>query len=188
MNHVVWKSISRKVLFGAVAQLIMTNLASAQPTRVEWKFYGGVSANLCFFDAKGVTQLQGNHIRVWAKCLPQKELDSIDIKKSFKGRILEEAAQKVAKYYVPPIASLEDFGVDQLVTITQYEVTADLAGIEPQATMLYELNCREKMIRELSIALKIKGRGGQSDKPYSWRHVAPETNGARLLSLLCPIT
>jgi len=132
-------------------------------------------------------QLQGSQIRVWTKCLPQKEIDNIDIENAFEGRILKDAAQKVTKYYVPPITSIENFSADQLVTIIQYEVTAGIARIEPQATILYELNCHEKMIRELSVSLKIKGRSGQSDKPYAWRYAAPETNGARLLSLLCPI-
>jgi hypothetical protein len=37
-------------------------------------------------------------------------------------------------------------------------------------------------MRELSINLRNRG---SSDKPLQWKYAAPETNGARLLKLLC---
>lgn len=55
----------------------------AQELSVDWKFYGGASvqgSDFCFYDAKGVIQTPDGHMRVWTKCLPQKDLDSIDPK------------------------------------------------------------------------------------------------------------
>jgi len=73
----------------------------AQALSVDWKFYGGASLggdSECFYDAKGVVQGPDGHIRVWTKCLLQKDMDSIDIKKDFDGTILENTAQKVANH------------------------------------------------------------------------------------------
>jgi hypothetical protein len=48
----------------------------AQGLTVDWKFYGGASIKgnhqFCFYEAKGVAQAPDGHIRVWTKCLPQK--------------------------------------------------------------------------------------------------------------------
>jgi hypothetical protein len=162
----------------------------AQALSVDWKFYGGAPVDgdhsLCFYDAKGIVQGLQGHIRVWTKCLPQTAMDSIDIKKDFAGQILENTAQKVAHYYVPPIAALEAVDVDQAMTITQYEETADISNIQPRASIFYELNCPERMMRELSIYVQASGKSGSRDKPSDWRYVPPEGNGARLLKILCP--
>src|SRR6266705_637271 len=79
----------------------------AEALSVDWKFYGGASVDgdneFCFYDAKSVVQRPDGHIRVWTKCLPQNEMDSVDIEKDFDRKILENTAEKVARYYVPPL-------------------------------------------------------------------------------------
>jgi len=112
-------------------------------------------------------------------------MDSIDFKKDFDGKILENAARKVADDYLPPITAIETPDFDQLATIIQYEETANISSIEPQSRIFYELDCRELMLRELSIYLKTKSKSSSSNKPSDWRHVLPEGNGARLLKILC---
>jgi len=76
---------------------------------------------LCFYEAKGVVQEPEHHLRVWTKCLSQSSLDNIDIEKDFDGRILKAAAEKVAHYYVPPIATVEHINFDQVVSIAGCE-------------------------------------------------------------------
>jgi hypothetical protein len=175
------------ILFCAVC----TSALSAQELNIDWKFYGGASVDRdhsrCFYDAKGIVRGPQGQIRVWTKCILQKDMDSIDVEKDFDGKILELTAQKVAHYYVPPIARLETIDVDQSMTITQYKETANIANIQPHASIFYELNCPERMLRELSIYVQANGKSGSRNKPGDWKHVPPEGNGARLIRLLCPV-
>jgi hypothetical protein len=96
------------------------------------------------------------------------------------------AAQKYLQHYVPPIVKLENMGTDQRIDAIQYEVTADIGDIQPQATILYELNCSQKMARELSTDIVVNGKHGFRDKPSDWMYTPPEGNGTRLLQMLCP--
>ena len=114
-------------------------------------------------------------------------MDDIDIKHDFGGQILENTAQKVARYYLPPFTEVEKIDVDHIITITQYEETANIAHIQPHAKIYYDLDCSQKMLRELSIDISAKGKGGGTDKPGAWRHIPPEGNGANLLKILCPM-
>jgi hypothetical protein len=169
---------------------LMTAAAWGQTPSVDWKFYGGGPSDdgqtVCFYDAKGVTRMPDKHIRVWIKCVLQKELDAVDIQKDYDGKIVELAAQKVVEKYIPPIASVETIDQDQTVTIIGYEQIADVANIEPRARIFYEINCVDKMERELSIFIQGGGKTGFIDKPRDWQYLPPEGNGARLLKILCP--
>jgi hypothetical protein len=69
--------------------------------------------------------------------------------------------------------------------ITQYEETANISKVQPQARIFYKLNRSERMLRELSIYVMLDGKSGSHDKPSDWRHVPPEGNGASLLKFLC---
>jgi hypothetical protein len=163
----------------------------AQENSVDWKLYGGFPTDdgptKCFFDAKGMTAEPDSHIRVWTKCLPQKEIDGIDIKKGLGGKVLENTAQKVANYYVPPIAALENVDRDMAMAVTQYEEIADIAAIQPFARIFYDIDCPQQKMRELSLYLRIKGKDSFQDKPSDWRYIPPEGNGSRLSRLLCPL-
>ena len=163
---------------------------SARDLDVDWKLYGGATPadegyNVCFYDAGGVFRAPDGHIRVWTKCLPQKNLDSVDIKNEFDGRILENTAEKAAHHYIPPISAAMTIDADQSLQFTLYEEIANISSIEPHAKIFYELNCPERMMRELSIYIQTDGKSGSSDKPHDWKYSSPESNGARLLKILC---
>lgn len=181
--------ISRATLWIGVT-LAIVSVTFAQSSNVDWKYYGGAPLDekmtLCFYDAEGITHKTDDHIRVWTKCLQQTEVEGVDIKKEFGGAILENTARKLANYYVPPIAIIETINLDEILTITQYEETADISDIQPRASIFYELNCPERMMQELSISIQAGGKGGFLGKPSDWRHVPPEGNGAQLLRILCP--
>jgi hypothetical protein len=161
---------------------------SAQTLDVDWKVYGWASVggdSACFYDTNSVVQRSDGHIRVWTKCLLLKDMDSLDIKKAFNGKILENAARKVSQYYVPPIAVVDQtIDLDRSIVITQYEETANIADVKPVARIFYELDCPERMMRELSIDL---GKRGSANKPSDWKYIPPEGNGAVLLKILCPV-
>lgn len=162
--------------------------SSAQRLEVDWKLYGGASVggeNLCFYDGKGLAQLPNGHVRVWTKCLLKAELDGINIEKDFDGRIVKAAATKVTNYYVPPISKIQNVDANDAIAITAYEEIADIAALQPQSQIFYELNCSERMIRELDINLHINGQIGSSNKPSDWKYTPPEGNGAALLKMLC---
>ncbi len=176
-----------KALCSAVA--FLSAVALAQDAGVDWKVYGTASVGeqtLCFFEAKGVAHMAGGHVRVWTKCLSQKALDAVDTTKDHGALISKEAARKLVEGYVPPIASLQPMNSDQGLAVTLYEVTANTGSIQPRASILYELNCPERMMRELSMSVRSGGKVGFSDKPTHWQYVPPEGNGAALLKLVCP--
>jgi|SRR5438105_14337267 len=185
------------MLFGVIAGAACL----AQGLSVDWKFYGGAKLGddasgaklgddgkgICFYDAKGiVAQKADGHIRVWTKCLLQKDLDGIDPKTALGGKIIESAAEHMAHYYVPPIVTVDDtIDYDKSVTIVMYEQTANIGNLRPQSSILYELNCSDQMLRELSIDLQINGKSGSVHKPRDWSYIPPESNAARLAKLLC---
>lgn len=156
---------------------------------VDWKMYGMASFDdgvvVCFYDAKGVTRTADKHLRVWAKCLPQKDLDGVDIKGELGRKIVENAARKVIDKYIPPIAVVENIDFDQAMGVMQYEETANLSGVQSHARFFYELNCSERLIQRLSTYVRINGKDGFDEKPSGWDHVPPEGSGATLLKILC---
>src|SRR6266436_3955817 len=165
---------------GTLASILFTVMYApagmAQTLSVDWKYYGGAPIDgdtLCFYEAKGVILRPDGHVRVWTECLLLKELDSIDIKSDLGKKIMENTVQKVGHYYVPPIAVVEDIDVNQSAVITQYEETANISYLQPRAQILYELNCSERMLQELSI--DIRG-SGSSNKPRDWKFVPPKGN------------
>ena len=176
----------RKPLIVGALALALT--APARAADVDWKMYGTASVeggSVCFYHANGVIVTPDRRLRVWTKCLLQKDLDSIDFESEIGKKIVDSGAQKVTKGYIPPIALVEDMDYDQAIGVIQYEETANLSNIQPHARFFYELNCSERMMRRLSTYLRVKGEEAFSDKPSNWEHVPPEGSGARLLKILC---
>ena len=162
---------------------------SALAQEVDWKFYGGAptddGANECFFDVNGVAHGADKYIRVWTKCLIQKDMDDIDIAKEYGGTILDNTAKKISNYYIPPIAKINPIDGDQAMQITMYEEIADISHLQPRTKIFYEINCPDKTLRELSIYVKIGNKIGFVDTPGKWKYIAPESNGSKLAKLLC---
>lgn len=172
----------------AALTLFFTCIASiptAQSADVDWKYYGGTKTAVCFFEANGIEHSKIGNIRVWAKCLSKSDLESVDAESDADGKILNASASKIGTYYMPPIDRVEPLNEDQKITITIYEVTANIAFFEPQASIFYELNCKERLVRELSISVVSAGRKGERRKPTDWWHVPPEGNISALQKLLC---
>jgi hypothetical protein len=169
------------------ASLLVTGPAHSA-TSVDWKLYGGAkigaTSDYCFYDAEGVVKQPDTHLRVWTKCLSENEMDSVDIEKEPDNKITKNAARKIIGGYVPPIIAIEKMDFNKIADVAAAEEIANASGIQPHSRILYELNCSEKMLRELSIT--IYGKIGPSDRPKDWKYVGPETNAATLLTILCP--
>ena len=112
----------------------------------------------------------------------------MSVKNDFEGRVVETAVQQILRGYVPPIIRIGTLDFEQVPEITTLEEIADIGNIEPLAKIYYELNCSDQMMRELSIYVQVEGKSksGSSDKPHDWKYSSPESNGARLLKILCP--
>jgi hypothetical protein len=153
---------------------------------VDWKLYGHASVEntpeFCFFDAKSVIQESSGQLRVWTKCLDQKELESVELDKT----TVEKAARKIVSGYVPPIVIIGVMKFDQRIDVVSAEETANLGNIEPKARMLLEFNCVEQRERTLSTYIRANnGQEGFSSKPSDWDYISPETNVAYLHKILC---
>ena len=163
--------------------------ARAEALGVDWKFYGGAETGdgqtECFFDAAGIAKEPDGVMRIWTKCLLQKDVESVDIKKDYNGQIVTNATRKFLETYIPPLAKVESLDSDVAMNIIAAEQTADIAAIEPVSRILYQVNCSGKMMRELSIYVKSGGKVGFVEKPSNWKYVSPESNGGRLLGILC---
>ena len=126
-----------------------------------------------------------DHMQISVKCLPKREVDAID-KQSETGRnIVESADRKVAHNYVPPFAVAERINADQAMGVTRYELIADIGNIEPSATIYGELNCEGRMMRELSLSVRLNGKISPVNEPHEWMYMSPGSNGAVLLKLVC---
>jgi hypothetical protein len=173
---------------GIVLSTVMTIASEAHGADVDWKVYEAASVagpEFCFYDANGVVRTPDGNVRAWTKCLPQKDMDAIDIEHDFGGKLLEDAARKIKEGCVPPSVAAGTLEFDQVPGIVAYEEIANLGSIQPHTNIFYELNCAQKMLRELSIHISVNGKSGSIDKPTPWEFVPPEGNGAMLLKLLC---
>lgn len=170
--------------------VIIACTPTAHASDVDWKLYGGAKVNgvsdYCFYDASGVVTQADAHVRVWTKCLLQDEVESVDIEKQFSDKPLEDAAQKVARGYVPPIIVIGKMDFKKIADVVVAETIADISNAQPVSRILYELNCSQTMFRELNITIQGNGKFGSVDKPTDWKYIASETNGANLHKILCP--
>jgi len=182
-------ALLRSVQAGLLIAIGVTN-AQAQPSGVDWKYYGGATfddgTHDCFYDAKGVERKTQDNIKVWAKCILQRDLDAIDPKKDYNGILIDNIARKMANYYMPPYGDLEKLTIDQIMSMIEYEEIADIGYIQPTERIFYEVNCTEKMERELSISATKNGITTVINKPQEWSYVPPEGNLAVLYKILGP--
>lgn len=155
----------------------------SQALCADWRLYGGAFEDQeCFYESMGIRRNPENHRRVWTKCLRYKQIEEVDIKQQFGGKILERAAEKVKGRYRPPITSILEFSFDQMVGIVHHEQVANIGEIDPVAVIYYELDCDQEKLRELSIS--INGLSNR-EEPRPWAFAVPDSNGSRLISLVC---
>jgi len=180
-------------ILAACVLFVLTS--SAEAADVDWKVYGGVDwkkfgssfsgQSFCFYDAKTVMHTSSGYVRVWIKCVAEKDLIAVDLKSAAGAKIMSAAAEQLVKGYVPPIIAIGKLEFEQMDVIAVYEQIAD-SGIESQADVLEEMNCSERMMRQLRISARINGRSQVERTVGAWDYVSPEGNAATLLRLLCP--
>jgi len=175
-----------RTLLSAVVLTMGLNASAANAAAVDWKFYGGADIPstgkvICFYEEGGITKPKPGIVDVWAKCIPQIALDNVPKNATYSRAYIDMSASRLAHYYRPPILNDQRMNIDQIVKAIVYESLADVGDFTPEAQFYYELDCRKRMVRELTMTF-----GNQSkDTPSNWGYVPPEGNAATLLSLLC---
>jgi hypothetical protein len=171
-----------------LAFLVIAQCASAQSLDADWKFFGGATLDgkkvLTFYDSESLMRQPNGHIEIWIKGLPEPDVRHAEDTADKKA--VARVAEKAVKGYVLPIQSVADFTHDQYIMLVLDEDIANGADIQPTIRMLFELNCRDRLSRALSVFLVQRGKKGYSDTPGKWTHAPPETNVAALLKILCP--
>jgi hypothetical protein len=86
-------------------------------------------------------------------------------------------AKKLASHYDPPISSMGNWKKKYWLEIVVAEEIANIGKVEPTVRILKEIDCADRMQRELSVhIIKVKGMQPVSnDRPSEWQHTAPET-------------
>jgi hypothetical protein len=172
----------RRIVAVVVALTVATR---AQAGDVDWKAYGFVERPdgdlVCFYDANSVTSV-ATRIRVWVKCLLQKELE--DFSKQHRQDLGTSALRKVNKGYVPPFVRILGVNSDRAVALTAAEEVADMGEVvQTRARLIYELDCAQQKERLLSAL--INGEQRQDERPGEWTQLPAGSNGAVLANLLC---
>jgi hypothetical protein len=189
MARRIWTALGLSAL---TLGLTTISCAYAQGADADWKMYGTFDlANVggmqdVFFDAANVVRKDGGQVEVWTKTLSVKALKSFDsAPASLHQKVAETAVQKLRAGYRPPISKMTELDDGATTAIIALEVIADLAVIEPTTRILYEFDCPNRLVRELSTHVLFDGKLQTQDTPAAWKHVAPETLIAELLKIVC---
>lgn len=181
------------LLVGAVAAALVTeayhSAGQARAFVADWKFYGGVSSpngqTWCFYDARSIVREPAGPMQVAVKCLPQTDMDDVDIETDFGGAIARNVARKRRDHYLPPYAMADRLDRAQAIDIARLEEIADIANVEPRVKISYELDCARHLTRQLNLYVKVNGKIRTVDKPGDWKAITPRENSVRLFTILC---
>ena len=175
----------------AVVVACLVSAPAFAATDADWTMYGDTDAAYCFYDSANQKRLPGAHVQVSTKCLDIKQVAAVDIEKDDGGQIMQEAVEKVARFYVPPWLTVHKVPADQLANRTMdiilREEIADLSPLQPVTRILYEIDCPQARYRALSIDPKDQGQAASTDAAQPWQSVAAETNLHTLMALTCPV-
>jgi hypothetical protein len=161
----------------------------AQAGDADWKAYAFVQHAdgdlVCFYDANGVSSA-GTHTRVWVKCLLQKELEGFS--KEHREEIFANVSRKVRAGYIPPFVSVLGVNSQRVTAITAAEEVANMGEVvQTRGRFFYELDCAERMQRRLSTYGFINNKPVLDDSLGEWSRLPPESAGAILSKIVCPV-
>jgi hypothetical protein len=162
-------------------------LCGAGPSRsVDWKYWGisghEPTKHQNFFEKNGVKYLPNNHVQVWTKGLDAATLD----KQKLTQAEVDQAADRMAHYYMPELAKTQTLTKDQMLALVGYEAVANGGEIPPKAQILWELDCDGDMSRTLTVIVaNPDGTIQTSNKAGEWMHNPPESLAGNLAKMVC---
>ena len=76
---------------------------------------------------------------------------------------------------------------DDRLALMWFEALANEDKISPRAMMLFEVDCADGRFRPLSVSIHPKGGpDSHSTAAGNWDYTPPDSNGDRLMRLVCP--
>lgn len=178
----------RKLLFIAFLMTAFQHSAEAQGT--DWKYYGEGTLQksedvMAYYDAGSIEHLSGGHVKAWTKCISRSKVESTVNYEA----VTERAKRKIEAGYVAPYILSNpkpqpSYDINMRTTV--WEEAANLDVIKPKLKVLYELNCRARKIRNLSV-ISYKNDGGTDTRsePDKWISIGPGSNSETLYKMLC---
>ena len=178
--------------------LVAASLLAGKARASDWQYAGFIKSGDVeahqFLDSASVSRPSPDVARVWVKAVQVRVFDQYF--KSHHELMVEKAARRVAKNYVPRFLTLETVSAkygptqlqDAVVDITTYEVAANEPDIQASSKLYFEIECSGQRIKLLQgIAYSDRGviqRGGR--KPSAeYQFIAPDSNGQWLSQLVC---
>ena len=137
--------------------------AYAQTSDTDWRDYGAADFGknggslVMFFDAAGVIHRSNGRVEVWTKGLPRKAIDRLlSPSSTMHKKIFDVAEHRVTVGDRPPISTIIDLDKNELTLVLVSEAAANVGSIEATERILYELDCPNRMSRELSAMIVLE--------------------------------
>jgi hypothetical protein len=169
---------------------IIISLFPLEAWGADWKYFGGSmlrkgEAAIVYYDPESLAYLSNGNARVWTKAVSPSERNKKIMEKE---EVIEKAARKIAKGYYPPYVLAHPYPettYDNYIDIIVWEEGANDVEIKPRGSVLYEVNCRDKMIRTLQTTVYDDAGVLSGAKGGEWDYIGPETNAETLRKILC---
>ena len=160
--------------------------------RANWKYAGGAPSGkesgspLAFFDSENIRYLPNGDVQVWVKEIGADDIERIVDRDK---KVMDQAAEKVAKSYYPPYflsGRGSNPGDDTYIAMITWEEAANHADIAARVKRLYEINCREGTIQTISsVTYRTDGTATFTSDFDRWSPIDPGSVGDALRRLLC---
>ena len=173
---------------GVAMILCASTTLHAQQSTHDWRIVGatsGTTTAYVFYDANSVRKLSNGHLQVWLKAIPANETYKAADEVSKDPAHLDAMQKKLATGYVPPVALEQELSRKDIAVAVVREEVANSADIQPIMRMLEEVDCANRVTRDVSLQANIEGKQVSVEKTGEWHHIAPETNMSRLHLALC---
>ena len=170
-----------------LALMASTTLPGQQAIR-DWRIVGATSGSTTayvFYDAHSVRKLPNGHLRVWLEAIPTDNTYKAADEVSKDPAHLDAMRKKLATGYVPPVALEQQLSREEIAVAVVREEVANSAHIQPIMQMLKEVDCANRVTRDVSVQAHVDGKDVPVHKTGDWHHIAPESNMSRLHSAIC---
>lgn len=191
-------SIAAALVLGAFA--VGASPIHAAASDPDWRVFGFTDEHVLLYSVPDIVREPDNLVRVWSEQLNSKAVGRVVNRATGKGgnvRFMAAVIGRVARYYEPPLmlagldkscnsSKRKDCLAERAADITSMEEVANESLVPRDGLVLYELDCREKRARVLSVIVYQKhGSPESSSRPMDWEYVPPETNLDWLLTIVC---
>jgi hypothetical protein len=173
---------------GLAVILCASTTLPAQQSIHDWRIVGATSGSTrayVFYDANSVRKLPNGHLEVWLKAIPADDAYKAADELSRNQAYLDAVDKKMARGYVPPVALEQKLSKEDILIAVIKEEVANSADIQPIMRMLEEVDCENRVTRDVSLQQHIDGKDESVEKTGEWQHIAPETNMSRLHLAIC---